>query len=126
MEASLKVQQGMKTALEGLGYTVYDHRPAKEVPYPFIVIGDDNQSDLDVKNADYLNIMSTVLVFSTYKGKKQVKEIMEAVRQAGHNLQVTGFEVVGATVSNSFTMEDTDNQLTQGVVELDFKLIKGE
>lgn len=125
MEASLAIQASMVTQLKAKGFRVYDFPPLK-AQYPFILIGDDRQQDLNVKNGDYVNINSTILVFSTYNGKKEVKTIMEQVRQVCSKLTVAGFEVLGTRVEDSFTVLDKDNQVTQGVLTINFRMIKGE
>ncbi len=124
MEASLKIQASLIAQLKTKGFRVYDF-PPKSVKYPFIMIGEDRQQDLDVKNGDYVNVSSTILIFSLYNGKKEVKQIMEQIRQVCHNIEVDGFKIVGATVEDSFTVLDEKNQVTQGVLVVNFKLIKG-
>ncbi len=124
MEASLKIQASLITQLKAKGFRVYDF-PPKSVKYPFIMIGEDRQQDLDVKNGDYVNVSSTILIFSLYNGKKEVKQIMEQIRQVCHDIEVDGFKIVGATVEDSFTVLDEKNQVTQGVLVVNFRLIKG-
>lgn len=124
MEASLKIQASLIEQLRTKGFRVFDF-PPKTVNYPFIMIGEDRQQDLDVKNGDYVNVNSTILIFSLYNGKKEVKEIMEHVRQTCHEIEVDGFKIVGATVEDSFTVLDETNQVTQGVLVVNFRLIKG-
>ncbi len=124
MEASLQLQSALFNALKLKGFKVHDFPPKKE-QYPFIIIGDDHQKDLDVKNGDYINVSSTILIFSKYNGKKEVKEIMEQVRGVCLGLKIQGFEVVGVTVNDSFTVLDEDNQVTQGILTMEFRLIKG-
>lgn len=124
MEASLKIQAGLIKQLKAKGFRVYDF-PPKTVKYPFILIGDDRQQDLDVKNGEYVNVSSSILIFSLYNGKREVKEIMEQIRQTCHDIDVKDFKVVGSTVEDSFTVLDEKNQVTQGVLIVNFRMVKG-
>lgn len=124
MMASLKLQSELVKKLKSAGFRIYDH-PPKTANYPFIMIGDDRQQDLDVKNGEYININSTILVFSTYNGKQEVKTIMEQIRQICYEINLSDFEVVNSKVDESFTVLDETNQVTQGVLTVNFKLIKG-
>ena len=123
MEASLKLQAELLKKLKQSGYRVYDYRP-KKAQYPFILIGDDRQSDLDVKNGDYTNVTSTMTVFSNYNGQKEAKEILEQIRQVCYLIDPPTYKVVGATVQEMFTVWDEENLLNQGVITVRFKLIK--
>lgn len=124
MEASLELQQAINESLTVLGFDVYDYRPKKEV-YPMILIGDDNQSDLDVKNADYVSVKTTIMVFSNYKGMLEAKQILEQIKNACKTLQLSSYSVAGSTINNSHVVYDQVNEIHQGVIELTFKLIRG-
>lgn len=120
------LQSALTSILQAQGFKVYDYPPDKTASYPFIIIGNDNQSDLDVKTTDYIEIDSTILVFSLEKRNKEVKEILESIRNACLKLKSAGeFEIVGSRVTESFTAQDNENQLNQGVITIKFKMIKG-
>lgn len=125
IEASLEIQSALYTKIKALGYNVFDVPPTKETAYPIVIIGDDRQSDLEVKNGKYINIMATVSVFSTYVGKKEAKTILEQIKNIGLGLKGSTYKVVGAVVNDSFVLRDDENKVTQGVIEFNFKLIKG-
>lgn len=125
MEASLNLQSGLVKQLKAKGFRVFDF-PPKTAEYPFIMIGEDRQQDLDVKNGDYVNVNSTILIFGLYRGKREVKGIMEQIRQICHDIEVKDFKVVGTTVEDSFTVLDEKNQVTQGVLVVNFRMVKGD
>lgn len=126
MEASLLLQAEFLKQLELLGFKVFDFLPPKTTKYPFIIIGDDRQSSLGVKNGDYVDINSTLTVFSDYQGLKEVKQILEQIKNVGVALTLQGWGIVGATVTDSFTTSDTEEQVTQGIIEIKFRALKGE
>jgi hypothetical protein len=125
MQASLVLQAALFEALEKSGLQVFDF-PPESADYPFVMIGDDRQHGLDVKNGDYTSVCSTILVFSSYSGRLEVKRIMEQIRLACFDLKLTGYQILGVSVSDSFTALDKDSRVTQGVLSVNFKLIKGD
>lgn len=122
MKASLEIQKALVTTLEGLGLAVYDYLPQK-ASYPFILIGDDRQRSLEVKNGDYVEVTSTITVFSNYKGNKEVKTILEQIRNC-LDLITDTYIVVGSKVTDSFVVYDNKNTVNQGILEVIFKLLK--
>ena len=127
MEATLAIQSALVKDLRAEGFRVFDFPPKEnKAKYPFIMVGDDRESDLDVKNGVYVDVNSTILVFSTYNGKKEVNQILGQIKTIAMNLEPTGYEIVGSKVTDSFAILDDDNKVTQGVIEINFKMLKGE
>ena len=124
MTASLELQKAINTALTAHGYTVYDFRPDLSAQYPFILIGDDTQKDLDVKNADHIEVTSTIMAFDDYKGNLHIKNILQDIREHCLNLILTTYSILSAKVIHSSTSYDSTAQCNQGVIEILYKLLR--
>ena len=73
MDAALEVQKAQHSAIKALNYSVFDHRPQGTVTYPFVLLGEADQHSGTVKKGTEETVNSTVLVFSNYRGSKEIK-----------------------------------------------------
>lgn len=80
---------------------VYDHVPAADATFPYVVIGPGETSDFSAKGLDGQEHSIHVHVWSRYRGSKQVKQIQSAILDvldratltvAGHTLVLLRFE----------------------------------
>jgi hypothetical protein len=103
-DAGWSLQQGIYSALTGstavtahVGTRIYDHVPqgTASIPKPFLVLGEDTQADWSTKSFDGQESTITLHAFSEYRGKKEVKQIADAMYQRLHN---GTFSVSGQTL----------------------------
>lgn len=106
LDASWSLQQAIFTALTGatavqtyLGNParVYDRIPRGEATFPYLVIGETTVADAGAKagaNIDHHSM--TMHVWSRYDGKKEAKQILDAIRDTLHHQ--TGLSVSGHTL----------------------------
>lgn len=111
------------------GLEVYDHRPIKDekVTYPFIDIGDTQQTQIVNKSYIGGHIIQTVHVWGLSKQRKQVSDICEAVMKSARNTKHTDFYCVQMQFDQSdlqIIQDDSTNTLFwHGIVQINFKLI---
>lgn len=130
----------MKTALWPLQYSIVNRLKndtsvtdrariydavSEETPMPYIAVGEDTSVPDGTKTYDAEEITHTLHVYSTYNGKKEVKEIM--------NLALESITKEPLTLSGGFTAEMAELDLMQvmeingspakhGIIRLRFKI----
>lgn len=120
---SWKLQQAIYTKLyqqvsdgDGINASVYDDVP-EGAAHPYIVIGEETTSDNGTKDKDGMEHTLTLHTWSQYRGRKQIKELMQSVYDLLHNTDIT---ISGATVANvrqefSTTLSENDGLTRHGV-----------
>lgn len=130
----------MKTALWPLQYSLYNRLKndtsvadragvydavSEETPMPYVAIGEDTSVPDGTKNYDAEEITHTLHVYSSYNGKKEVKEIMSRVLEAvtREPLQLSnGFTAETAELDLMQVMEINGSPAKHGVIRLRFKI----
>lgn len=110
-----------------LGYVTYDFRPAKDVGYPFVEVGNVNLTPDTTKSVYLANLSIEVHVWGTQKQRTTVSKMMNAIfRQASilkntndHNFRINANSSTTQLIGDT----STDSFLWHGVIDLDIKLI---
>ncbi|MGD9879026.1 MAG: DUF3168 domain-containing protein [Hyphomicrobiaceae bacterium] len=116
---ALKASAAIK-ALVGNPARVYDHVP-EETAYPYIEVGEVVDTPFDDKSTTGLEHAITLHVWSRYRGRKETKQILDALHALLHRgtLTVSGnSHVLTRFVSNS-TFRDPDGLTYHGVAIYD-------
>ena len=128
-DASWPLQEAVYTALTGasaiaalVSTRVYDEPPAAEATYPCITIGDDTVEEMGTKTPDISEHTITLHAWSRYNGRKEAKQILDAIKATLHHnlLTVTGHTVVEAVFEFAETMLDPDGETVHGVARYRF------
>ena len=113
---SFALQQAIFTALDGATINdadgnaitgVFDDVP-ENTAYPYIVIGEETATNIDTKDKDAHEHTLTIHVWSQYRGRKEIKNIMSSVYTTLHNASIT---VSGASLVN--IRHEFENTLTE-------------
>jgi hypothetical protein len=104
-------------ALSALVTGVYDDVP-EGTAYPYVVLGEDTGINFGSKTLDGLEYTLTIHAWSQYRGRKEVKEIMEAIYDALHDasLSVTDATLVNIRQEFETTLMDADGLTRHGVM----------
>lgn len=99
------LQKGVYSTLISAGITdssgsaitgVFDDVP-EGTEYPYITIGEDTAVDVSSKDKTIFEHTLTIHAWSQYRGRRDIKELMEQVHNALHNVAIT---VDGASLCN--------------------------
>lgn len=126
MEAQQEIFTELLVRLKGLGYDVYDgFLPPEGVPYPFVYIGDNSQSDTGYKaNMETGTVTQTVHVWhNSPKERGTLSKIMQEVKAIAKNIERTKNYTWYVRNLNQRVIPDTttDTPLLHGIVEIDFR-----
>ena len=123
-DAAWPLQQAVYTALTGAGLvdvkgnavTVYDLVP-EGVAFPYVAIGEDTAIDWSAKGMRGEESTLTVHVWSRYRGRKETKLIMAAIKDALHEqeLSVSGENLILLRWEYAETFLDDDGLTMHGV-----------
>tara|TARA_R100000773_G_C4170363_1_gene84304 strand:+ start:314 stop:721 length:408 start_codon:yes stop_codon:yes gene_type:complete len=110
------------STLDGLvgNNRIYDNVP-QDSPYPYVVIGNENALNVGTKSVDANDYSIDIEVWSQYRGKKEIKNIMERIYNLLHNasLSVSGADFVRSQVRTVITLVEADAITRHGVISLD-------
>ena len=90
------------STLSSAGWSVYDW-PPQTTSTPYIVIGEDTDVPVYHKSGAYHEITTTLHLYSSYKGKKQIKQAVEAIVAAltGGSFSLSGFKVLQVSLDST-------------------------
>ena len=93
-----KLSSATLTDVSGTSITsrVFDDVP-EGTAYPYLVIGEETATNIDTKDKEAHEHTLTFHVWSQYRGRKEIKNIMSQIYTALHNSDIT---VSGATLVN--------------------------
>ena len=110
---------GTLTDISGTSITskVYDDVP-EGTAYPYIVIGEETAIPTGAKDTDGHEHTLTFHVWSKYRGRKEIKQIMEQIYTILHNVAIS---ITGATLVNirhefERTLLESDGITRHGVI----------
>ncbi len=110
---------GTLTDISGTSITskVYDDVP-EGTAYPYIVIGEETAIPTGAKDTDGHEHTLTFHVWSQYRGRKEIKQIMEQIYTILHNVAIS---ITGATLVNirhefERTLLESDGITRHGVI----------
>lgn len=119
-DAALKALVYKDTKFKG----VYDAVP-NDAPLPYIVIGEPNESDFDIKLKETIETSLTIHTWSDKAGKTESYKLLQAVSDAlSAFLVVAGYEVEYVKKVRTNVFNDIDGVLRHGVLTLEYTLTK--
>jgi hypothetical protein len=116
-KALFSTLNGSVTGMESASVSVYDDVP-ENTAYPYVVIGEESTSNNGSKDLDGLEHTITLHVWSQYRGRREIKEIMESVYSLLHNTAITvsGASLVNIRQEFSTTLAENDGITRHGVM----------
>lgn len=123
----LEIQKAVVAKLTGLGYIVYDLLPEGDVPYPFIVVGDELLLDLPIK-VDNRTALTLPLYIWSDTNTVESKTIADITLQNFVDLEptfaLTGFTVDMCELDSIRTNRqfDKNKQLIQTIITFRFEI----
>jgi hypothetical protein len=108
---------GYVTGLSGASVSVYDDVP-EGTSYPYVVIGEETAINAGTKNLDGVEHTLTLHVWSGYRGRREIKEIMQSIYSLLHDtaITVTGASLVMIRQEFATTLEEADGITRHGVM----------
>ena len=108
---------GSVTGIDSASVSVYDDVP-EGTSYPYVVIGEESTSNNGSKDLDGLEHTITIHAWSQYRGRREIKEIMESVYSLLHNTAITvsGASLVNIRQEFATTLEEADGITRHGVM----------
>lgn len=121
MDAQQEYFTALKLGMEAKGYAVYDGAlPPEGTPYPFIYLGDFQQSDRELKNAVTGTVYPTVHVFhNNVRERGVVSAMLLDIKTTFREIAHTGnfAWLVRNITSQVFADDTTKAPLLHGIVE---------
>ena len=116
-KALFSTLNGSVTGMDSASVSVYDDVP-ENTAYPYVVIGEESTSNNGSKDLDGLEHTITLHVWSQYRGRREIKEIMESVYSLLHNTAITvsGASLVNIRQEFSTTLAENDGITRHGVM----------
>ena len=115
----------LKTEIESLGYDVYDgFLPPEGTPYPFVYMGDCQQTDDANKTAVFGNVYQTIHVWSnTPMNRGTVSQMLLAIKNVCRCINHTdSFAWFVRNINHRIIPANTTKTpLLHGVLEVEFK-----
>lgn len=104
-------------ALTALVSGVFDDVP-EDTEYPFVRIGEETITDNSTKDLQGQVITITIHAFSEYRGKREVKQIMDAIYDAMHDsdMIVSGANLVNFRFEFMDIVTESDGITRHGVM----------
>lgn len=120
------LQKAIHSALDSASITdssgsaitgVFDDVP-EGTEYPYITIGEDTAIDVSTKDKTHFEHTLTIHAWSQYRGRRDIKELMEQVHNALHNvdLSVTGASLCNLRQEFQTTLLENDGITRHGVM----------
>jgi hypothetical protein len=108
---------GSIVGLDSANISVFDDVP-ENTSYPYVVIGEETATNNGSKDLDGLEYTLTVHVWSNYRGRREIKEIMQSVYENLHDtaISVTGASLVNVRQEFNTTLAENDGITRHGVM----------
>ena len=123
MDAQQELFTAFKLALEEKGYAVYDGAlPPEKTPYPFIYLGEFQQTETELKNAITGTVYPMVHVWHNDPGQRgTVSKMLLDIKTVCRNIKKTANFAWNARNVNSriFADNTTKTPLLHGVMQAD-------
>lgn len=119
----VELQTALFTRLNSvLSVPVYDAVPqavdaGDNSAFPYVTIGDDSSVEFDTDTSKGFDTDCTIHVWSRYRGRREVKQIQQAIYDALHlhNLSVSGYHTVMVLFQSADSFMDADGITRHGV-----------
>lgn len=105
-----------------LNVPIYDAVPqavdaGDNTAFPYVTIGDDSAGEFDTDTSNGFDTDCTIHVWSRYRGRREVKEIQQAIYDALHlhDLAVSGYHTVMVLFQSADSFMDADGITRHGV-----------
>ena len=108
---------GNVTGVSAATVAVYDD-PAEGAPYPYILVGEETTANSGTITKDAVEHTITIHAWSQYRGKREIKEIMQSIYESLHNTDITvsGASLVNCRQEFSTTLAENDGITRHGVM----------
>lgn len=108
---------GNTTGMSGANVPVFDDVP-EGTEYPYVVIGEETASNNGTKTLDGIEHTLTIHAWSQYRGRREIKEIMQSVYEKLHNtdISISGASLVNIRQEFNTTLAETDGITRHGVM----------
>jgi len=110
------------STLDGLvgNNKIFDNVP-QDTAYPYVVINNESAINRGTQTLDGNQYTIDLEVWSQYRGKKEIKEIMERIYNLFNNAtySVSGASMVLSQIRNVITLVESDGITRHGVLTLD-------
>ena len=108
---------GNTSGVNGANVPVYDDVP-QGTSYPYVLIGEETTANNGSKTLDGVEHTQTIHVWSQYRGRREIKEIMGSVYENLHNadISVSGATLVNCRQEFSTTLAENDGITRHGVM----------
>ena len=108
---------GNTTGMGGANVPVFDDVPEGTL-YPYVVLGEETAANNGTKNLDGVEHTLTIHAWSQYRGRREIKEIMQSVYENLHNtaISVTGASLVSIRQEFNTTLAEQDGITRHGVM----------
>ena len=91
----IDIQEAIWNTLNSITeYTVVDYIEFDSINPPFIRLGNIYFDDKSLKNSECIKAQQFINIYSTYSGKKEIIEMMDAVNKAIERVEIEGHEVM--------------------------------
>lgn len=102
-----------------VGDRIVDNASNEDMPYPYVVIGEPLSEPLETKTTAGEEIAVVLHVWSTYPGKKETIDIINACLKALKGaMTIEGFRLLKVKVEGSQVFDDTDKTRRHGVLRM--------
>ena len=105
----IDIQQAIWDTLNSSGYTVVDYIEFNTIEPPYVRMGDLYVDDDSIKNKEGLRCEQYVNLYSTYKGKKEILNMIDIVNELMIGLEIEGYDVHVAR-GTQHILQDTDRK----------------
>ena len=108
---------GNVTGIGGANVSVYDDIP-ENTSYPYVVLGEETAANNGSNTLDGVEHTLTIHAWSQYRGRREIKEIMESVYSLLHDsaITVSGASLVNIRNEFSQTLAENDGITRHGVM----------
>lgn len=116
-KAIFSTLDGNVTGVSAATVSIFDDPPQNST-YPYVLIGEETTANSGTKTKDAVEHTITIHVWSQYRGKREIKEIMESVYENLHNTDITvsGASLVNCRQEFSTTLAENDGITRHGVM----------
>lgn len=116
-QAVFSTLDGSVTGIDSASVSVFDDVP-EGTTYPYVVLGEETASNFGSKSLDGAEHTLTLHVWSQYRGRREIKEIMQSVYSLLHNTAITvsGASLVNIRQEFNNTLMENDGITRHGVM----------
>lgn len=116
-KALFSTLNGSVTGIDSANVPVYDDVP-ENTAYPYVILGEETTANNGSKTLDGVEHTVTMHAWSQYRGRREIKEIMQSIYSLLHNaaISVSGASLVNIRQEFSTTLAENDGITRHGVM----------